>query len=481
MTDDSRPVSALPPVPIARAATGIRGLDEVLFGGLPRGRITLIHGGSGCGKTVIALEALYRGALAGEPGVFASFEEDADAMRENAASLGWDLAGLERSGLLRMFHGDVPQNLVRAGEFDITGLLAILDRELARTGARRLAIDALDVLLRLYSDPDQRLQQLHALQGWLRSHGLTSVLTAKALSTDGRSADPLEFMADCVIWLDQRVVGQIATRRLRVRKFRGSAFHSNELPYLITTGGTVLMPISTVALGDRPLGEPASTDRPELDTILGGGIRRNACVLVAGATGTGKTTLVSTIAAAATARGEHVLYVSMEEAVEPFATAMGAAGIDLRPALRAGTMTFLAIAPEAAGIEDHLLHVLLTMDQVEPRFVIFDAISALQRGADPKAALDFVVRLHNTCKQRGITFLLTNQIGAGDAGAMLSGIGVSSLVDTVVLLELVRFPARLERRLSVLKSRGGPHSQAIHGFAISDRGLVVSAAEGKRS
>lgn len=474
MADVTRPATEISPVPIAKAPSGIRGLDEVLLGGLPRNRITLIHGGSGCGKTVVALESLYRGALAGEPGVFATFEESIDTVRENAAALGWDLRGMEKKGLLRIFHGDVPNNLVRTGDFDITGLLAILDREMRLNNAKRLAIDALDVLLRLYPGADQRLQQLHVLHDWLRAKGVTSIITAKSLLAAGLDADPLEFMADCVIWLDQRVTGQVATRRLRVRKCRGSAFHSNELPYLITTGGTILMPVSTVALGDRPLGETASTGHQSLDRILGGGIRRNSCVLLAGATGTGKTTLASTIAQAATARGDRVLYVSMEEAVEPFATAMGTAGIDLRPAITAQAMVFLGIAPESAGIEDHLLRVLLAMDQVQPRLVVFDAISALQRGADAQSALDFVVRLHNTCKQRGVTCFLTNQVGASETIAHVSGVGVSSLVDTLILVELVRREKRLTRRLEVIKSRGGPHSHAVHAFAISDQGIIVS-------
>ena len=256
--------------PIPKVPTRISGLDEVLEGGLPRGRTTLASGGPGSGKTVLGLEFLCRGALAGEPGVFVTFEERAEAVRTNALSMGWDLAALEKAGKIALIEARLPGEEVLAGDFDVQGVLAIIEGHAKRIRAKRVVMDALDVLLRVYNDPKRERNELYRLHDWLIDRKLTSVLTVKA-QLDGSMAhryEFLDFMADCVISLDHRVVGQVATRRLRVIKYRGSGFGTNEYPYVIGDHGIVLFPLTQAELTHQPLGPKISSGLGGLDAML---------------------------------------------------------------------------------------------------------------------------------------------------------------------------------------------------------------------
>jgi circadian clock protein KaiC len=361
---------------IPKAATGIRGLDAILDGGLPEGRVTLLSGGPGTGKTVLALQFLYGGAAAGEAGVFVCFEERAEDLRANAAAMGMDLAAQEEVGALRVMTAEIPHRAVRAGEFDIHGLLAILDGHMQAVGAERVVLDAIDVLMRIFGDPEREREELHALHDWLRDRGATAVITSKA-DPEGRQVYPfLDFLADCVLFLDQRMARQVRTRRLRVVKYRGSDFLSNEHPYVLTPRGLVLMPVASMSMAQETSPERISTGHEALDAILGGGFFRGACILLAGPSGAGKTTLACTFARRACDRGERVLYVNFEESAEALVDEMQSTAIDLRPAREDGTLHILAAMPESAGVEQHLLDILDAMDAVPPRHVVVDAISA---------------------------------------------------------------------------------------------------------
>ena len=216
--------------PIPKVPTTIAGLDEILKGGLPRGRTTVVSGGPGSGKTVLGLEFLCRGAMAGTPGVFVTFEERAGAIRLNALAMGWDLAALEKAGKIAIIEARLPGEEIVSGDFDIQGLLAIVGGHVKRIGARQIVMDALDVLLRIYDDLKHEHNELSRLHDWLTDRGLTSVLSVKTHHDDSQEShyEFLDFMADCVIRLDHRVVGPVATRRLRVIKYRGFGFGTNE-------------------------------------------------------------------------------------------------------------------------------------------------------------------------------------------------------------------------------------------------------------
>jgi circadian clock protein KaiC len=459
--------------PIPKVPTGIEGLDAVLEGGLPLGRTTLIGGGPGSGKTVLALEFLYRGAVAGESGLFVSFEERREALQANAAAIGWDVNRLEEAGTLRVIQAEIPHHALRAGEFDIQGLLAILDGQSKAWGAKRMVLDAVDVPMRIFGDPERERQQLYVLHDWLRDRALTSILTVKT-DPDGKQIYPfLDFMADCVLYLDQRMAGQVRTRRLRVVKYRGSDFLSNEYPYVMALGGVVLMPISMASLQHKVSDKWVSSGNADLDEILGGGYRQGSCILVTGPTGVGKTTLASLFAAAACRRGERVLYISFEEAQESIVLGMLGAGIDLGQWLDKGTLRFLTAMPEAMGVEEHLARILVVIKEFAPRHMVLDAISACIRMGSEEAAFDFLVRLLSICKERGVTCLFTNQASGSGGAEEISGMGISSLVDTCLILQFADDGREMRRRLVVMKSRGSAHSSRYHDLIISNSGIRI--------
>jgi len=462
--------------PIPKVPTKIAGLDEILEGGLPRGRTTVVSGGPGSGKTVLGLEFLCRGAIAGEPGVLVTFEERAEAVRLNAAAMGWDVAALEKAGKIAIIEARFPGEEIVSGDFDIQGLLAIVGGHVKRVGARQIVMDALDVLLRIYGDAKCERNELSRLHDWLTDQELTSVLSVKTYHDDyqGSQYEFLDFMADCVIRLDHRVVGQVATRRLRVIKYRGSGFGTNEFPYVFGERGIVLFPLTTAELTHQPLGAKVSTGLEGLDLMLDGGFRCASCILISGSSGTGKTTLASTFAQAACDRDEKVLYLNFEESKEAMISGMLSPGIDLRPSIRDKKLLIQTAMPESTGSDNHLNRVMETIDSFQPNHLILDAVSACVRMGSKQAAFDFMMRLISVVKEKGITSILTNQNNSnGRIGndEKLSGIGFSSVVDAVVQLRFAETEQEITRQMLVVKSRGSAHSNRRQLYAITDRGI----------
>jgi len=455
--------------------TGVAGLDDILRGGLPEARTTLVVGGAGSGKTVLSLETLYRAAQADRPGVFVSFEERADAVRTNALSMDWDLAVLEQQGRMALLDPKLDYHAVRAGEFNIKGFLAVLAGQAEQIGARLVVIDAIDALLRLFDDPGRRDDELYGLHCWLLEHGFTTILTVKSRAARQiEAAYPfLDFLADCVIDLDQRTFEQVSTRRLRVMKYRGSGYISNECPFVISPDGVVLMPVASTELMHKPVGPPRSSGNETLDEMLGGGYRQGSTVLVAGPTGCGKTTLACTFTLGAGGRGERTLYVSLEEGKESLLSTMQSPGLELAPLVEAGMLQILTAMPESLGVEEHLLRILRAIEQFRPQHLVVDAISAAKRMGADAAAFDFLIRLLCACRDRGITCFYLNQVSRGAAADHISGIGISSLIDTALVLDYAWKGAELERSLFVLKSRGARHSNKVHRLTISDDGVVI--------
>ncbi|MFO8082507.1 MAG: circadian clock protein KaiC [Armatimonadota bacterium] len=460
---------------IPKMATGVRGLDDVLHGGIPRGRTTLLSGGPGSGKTVLGVEMLYRSAIAGESGIFISFEESPAAIRRNAASLNWDLSTLEDAGQVAILDGRVDPDAVRAGDFDIKGLLAILGGQSEAMGATLVVIDAIDGLLRLLDDPRIEREQLEVLHRWLSDQDMTSLLSVKTSGADAVQTDYdfLDYMVDCVIKLDQRVDGQVSTRRTRVLKYRGSSYERNEYPFAITERGIRLVPVTTVGLVHVTSDDVFSSGDTRIDEMLGGGLVRSSATLVSGASGTGKTSLAATIARAAAERDERVLYLQFEEAGPTMVHRMLSPGIDLRPAIEAGLLHIEATMPEALGVEEHLIRILEIIEQHDPDMVILDAITAASRMSTREAAYDFLVRFINSCRQAGISCVLTHQAQQISERSQIGAMGVSSLLDTVILLAYEENENVFDRTMLVLKSRGMSHSNRRHRFEITDSGLSI--------
>lgn len=474
MTDPSSP-QHLDTVPLRKVATGIAGLDQVLLGGVPEGRTTLVAGSTGTGKTVLALEFLVDGAQNGEPAVFLTFEERADAIRANARAIGWNLDPLENSGQLVIVEPELPLHVAKTGDFNIAGLLAILTGHCERIGARRVVIDAIDVLLRLFENEIDQQNQLALLNRWLLDAPVTALLTIKIDDgwIAGGAQRHLAYLVDCLIQLDQSITGQVTTRRLRVVKYRGSGFRANQFPYIIAEGGFELLPVTGFELSQSALGDHITSGSPDLDTVLGGGYRRGSSILISGASGTGKTTFAATFARSACARGERVLFVSFEESAEALSSALTSVGIDLQEHLDAGRLNVFSTMPEAAGAEEHLIRILKAIREFDPSHLVLDAVTGTLRIGTEKAAFDFMIRLVQLCKERGITCMYTNQTPPGPAVQHASGLGISSLVDAVIALEQVWFEDVHQRRLLVVKSRGARHSNRLHLFEITDNGLRV--------
>lgn len=476
-------VAAVMPIALPRVPTGNPGFDQVLLGGLPKGRTTLISGGPGCGKSVLSLEFLVRGGMSGQPGVLVAFEERPQAVRANALTLGWDLSALEDQRRLALVDAHIDQEMITAGSFDLRGLLAIIEGTAQEIGAERLVLDALDVLLHYFNDPAREREQLFLLNNWLLEHQFTSILTVKRTTKADTAAhyEFLDYLADCVIHLDQRVSEQVTTRRMRVVKYRGSDYGRNEYPFITGPGGLRFIPVSGAELRHKALGPAVSSGSRKMDEILGGGYARGSSVLISGPSGTGKTTLLSVFACAAAERKEKVLFIGFEESSEALVSAMLSSGTDLRPALKSGMLRSLTVMPETTGVEEHLVRIIDVIREFSPEHVVLDAISAVGRSGAPSAAFDFLVRLVTTCRESGITLLIVNQSFGNASPGEIAGGHAASLVDTIVALSYIEAGGETNRLIDVVKSRGMRHSNQLREFRITDDGVDIAdiyASEG---
>ncbi|MEX2574634.1 MAG: circadian clock protein KaiC [Balneolaceae bacterium] len=463
------------PQSLPKTQTQIKGLDEVLHGGLPTGRLTIISGSPGAGKTVLGLELLVRGTGSGQPAVFLSFEETSEAIRRNALSLGWDLASLEDESKLVLINPEIDFEAVSSGAFNIEGLCAIILGQARRTGAKMIVIDAVDILMRLFNDPDHVRSQMITLHRWLNEHGLTTIMTIKITGNKRREYGHLDFMADCVIEMDQRIHDQVNTRRLRIMKYRGSGFASREHPFVISEQGIIVMPLSSVDLVQKSTGEFVSTDDTRMDAVFGGGYRKGSSVLISGPSGSGKTTLAFMLTAAAARRRERVLYLSFEQSELSLVSEMQSVGFNLESLIEKGTLRVTPVMPESMGMEEHLYRIIQEIEEFKPQHLVLDAISATHRIGSPQAAMEFLIRLYHAAKTRGITCIYTNQtFPSVEDDLNIFGEGIASLVDSAILLNFFRKEDRIGRTLLILKSRGTHHSDKYHEFHITDNGIIIA-------
>ncbi|HNB40243.1 MAG TPA: circadian clock protein KaiC [Anaerolineales bacterium] len=458
-----------------KTPTKIKGLDEVLNGGVPTGGLTLLNGGPGTGKTLFGLEFLVRGAQEGIPGILITFEEHEEALHHYATTFGWNTAMLEKQGLLSIIGARFDPEGLLSGDFDLGGILAILRHKTEKLSAKQVVIDAPDVFLRLLDNRGKERAELYKLINWLRDEKLTALMTVKADGGDVARSDYefLDYLADCVIQLDQRVIEQVTTRRVRVVKYRGSAHGRNEYPFAMTDQGIWIIPITETQLNHAALGAPFPTGVAGLDAYMSGGYLRASCNLVTGTSGTGKTTFAASFARTSAANGKRVFYINFEESPDSMVSCMLSPGIDLRPAMEDGSLRFLSVMPEAQGIEEHLIQAFRGIEELKPDIVIVDAISACRRMGSRNSAFDYLLRLIDHCKTIGITSLLTNLTDSVKETQEITGIDLSSMIDTVVILRNVEYNGQFQRELSVLKARGRQHSNKVHKFQITDHGVSI--------
>jgi circadian clock protein KaiC len=463
-----------------RAPTGISGLDQITGGGLPRGRVTLIAGSAGAGKTLLGLQFLVAGARDyGEPGVLLTFEESAAKVADNVRSLGFDLDELQRDGLLAVLSFRVePTEIIAAGEFDLEPLFVTLDDAIKRVGAKRVVLDTIEVLFGAFtasgasgaSGSDSIVRaELSRLTRWLEERGVTAIVTGERGESSITRHGIEEYVSDCVIVLDHRVREEISTRRLRVVKYRGSAHGTNEYPFFISARGFVVLPITSITLDYGAPDERISTGIARLDHMLGGGIFRGSTVLVSGTAGTGKTSLGAHLVNTACGRGERVLWVLFEESPEQVLRNMRSIGLDLRPWTDAGLLHIWPARPSAFGLETHLAQLVQLLDEVTPTVTVLDGIASFAHGVAASEVTSMVARQMDLLKARGITTLAT-ALGHGDEAATLS---VSSMVDIWLLLRNFESNGERNRLLFVLKSRGTAHSNQVREFVLTDHGAEL--------
>jgi circadian clock protein KaiC len=476
------PDSAMYSRELAKTPTGILGLDEITSGGLPTGRPTLVCGGAGSGKTLLATSFLVNGAQHyGEPGVLMTFEENSDELASDVASLGFDLPALVDDGKLFVDYVRIERSEIEeTGEYDLEGLFVRIDHAVRSVGARRVVLDTIESLFSGLGNSSILRAELRRLFRWLKDKGLTSIITAErgegTLTRQGLE----EYVSDAVILLDHRVQEQVSTRRLRVVKYRGSHHGTNEYPFLIDRQGLSVLPVTSLGLMHQASLDRMSSGVAELDKMLGGqGYFRGSTVLASGTAGTGKTSLAAHFADAACRRGERVLYFLFEESPHQLMRNMRSIGIDLQPWVDKGLLLFHADRPSRAGLETHLALMYQHVRDFQPSVTIVDPVTNLLTVGTVNDVRAMLMRVIDYLKVKEVTGFFTS-LSPGKSELEDTQTGVSSLMDTWIVLNINEVERERRRQICVLKSRGMAHSNRIYEFSLTDRGLRVSGSEPER-
>ena len=462
---------------LQKSATGIQGFDEITAGGLPKGRPTLICGGAGCGKTLFGIEFLVRGATQfNEPGVFMSFEETNEELTKNVASLGFDLEDLVKNKKLVLDHVHIERSEIEeTGEYDLEGLFIRLGYAIDLIGAKRVVLDTIESLFA--GLPNQLIlrAELRRLFRWLKEKGVTAIITGErgdgTLTRQGLE----EYVSDCVIMLDHRVNEQTSTRRLRVVKYRGSIHGTNEYPFLIDENGFSVLPVTSLGLMHNASNERVLSGVAALDEMLEGkGYYRGSTILLSGTSGIGKTSLAAHFAEAACKRGERVLYFCFEESPNQLMRNMLSIGIKLETWVRKGLLQFQATRPTFYGLEMHLATTHKLVNEFKPDIVIMDPINTFFGGDKEFEVKTMLIRIVDFLKANQITALFTN-LTINHSALENTDVGVSSLIDTWLLLRDIELNGERNRGMYVLKSRGMANSNQIREFIITSHGVELRA------
>ena len=460
---------------LAKAASGIPGLDEITNGGLPVGRTTLVCGNAGCGKTLLGMQFLIKGAMEyDEPGVFISFEETSQDLGMNVSSLGYDLPQMISRKQLYIDHIDLQSVPVeQSGDFDLEGLFIRLQAEINKIGAKRVALDTIEALFAQLPEPKRLRTELQRLFSWLKQQGVTALVTAEAGERSLTRHGIEEYVSDCVIVLDHRVNEQISARRLRIVKYRGSTHGTNEYPFLISEAGITILPVTSLKLEHPALQERISTGIEGLDTLLGEqGYYRGSSILASGTSGTGKSSFAAHFADACARRGEKVLYFAYEESAAQILRNMASIGIDLGHWKNKGLLNIHSVRPTSTGLEAHLVSMLQEIENYQPKIVIIDPINSFISAGEVGAIKTMMSRLLDHLKTAGIT-AFCNSLTQGGENEEQTEIGISSLMDTWLLLRHVEKKEERYHTLTIIKSRGMPHSNRVHNYTITSNGLCI--------
>jgi circadian clock protein KaiC len=472
----SLPAAAASMPQLPKAPTGIDGLDEITEGGLPLGRPTLVCGSAGCGKTLMGVEFLVRGIVDyGEPGVLMAFEETADELTANVMSLGFDLPALQAQKMLRIDHVHVDRSEIEeTGEYDLEGLFIRLGHAIDSIGARRVVLDTIEALFSGFPNQGVLRSEIRRLFRWLKDKGVTTIITAErgegTLTRQGLE----EYVSDCVILLDNRVIDQITTRRLRIVKYRGSTHGTNEYPYLISEEGISVLPVTSLTLQHEVSDQIVSSGIAGLDEMFSrGGFYVGSSVLITGTAGTAKTTLAASFASKVCEDGQRCLFFAFEESPQQLIRNMRSVGIDLGRAVDQGLLRIEASRPTLNGLERHLVTLHKSVSEFKPHAVVIDPISNLVSVGNISEVRSMLTRLIDYLKVNGITALFTSLVSGRNIQQEMTEEGVSSLVDTWVMVRDLEGLGERNRGLSILKARGMAHSNQVREFIVTDHGIQL--------
>lgn len=465
-----------------KCPTGITGFDEITGGGLPQNRITLICGGTGSGKTLLGIDFLINGATNySEPGIFMSFEETEEELYKNVASLNLDLQGLvSHKKLLLEYVLLERRDMQDKGDFNLEGLFIRLEHAIDSIGAKRVVLDSTESLFAGVTDAGILRLEIKRLFRWLKDKHVTAIVTGELGSGSYTRHGLEEYISDCIILLDNRVREQIATRRIRVIKYRGSNHGTNEYPFVIDKEGLSVIPITSAGLDQPGTSKRVSTGIPSLDEMFrGGGYTLGSTILASGTAGTGKTSLAAAFAVESCKRGERCLFLSYEESSGQLIQNLSSIGFQLEPLTRKGLLKIVSTRPSFFGLEMHLLELYKTLADFKPQSVIIDPLTSLIGQGNQLEIQSMLTRLIDVLKSKGITGFFTSLVSSNEQNDTSGEIGVSSLIDTwIVVRELEGEGRKRIRGLFIVKSRGMGHSSDVHKLILSDAGMSLVPMNG---
>jgi len=466
---------------VQKAATGVLGFDTITSGGVPAGRTTLLMGGPGSGKTIFALQFLVHGARrCDQPGIFVAFEESPARITSNHEGFGWNIQGLQPKTLFFMEAQPTP-DLLQSGDFDLKGMLAALAAQTTKMGARRIVFDALDIVLDLLPDSSSRRREVYRLNQWVLEHDLTCIITRKVGGDDATAAglEPagfMQFMVDCAVTLNHRVIQGVSQRSLRVQKYRGSGFDENESPFVIGSDGFDVAIARKLGAADNIVtNERLSSGVKRLDAMLGGGYYRASSVLITGFPGTAKTTLSGTFAEAACQRGERTLVVSFDSDASEVIRNLKSVGIRLDRHVKSGILRMVSARTILGSAETLLVRIKSLAKQHRARCLVIDPVSTLSKAGNELTAHGVAERLIDWCKAGGVTLVCTSLLDeASNEQHGGTPLQISTLADTWIHLDYLVQSGERNRGLSIIKSRGTAHSNQVRELLLSDTGVTLA-------
>jgi circadian clock protein KaiC len=484
MVEPSKTTTNLNHNRLPRCPTGITGLDQITEGGLPRNMATLVCGATGSGKTILGLDFLINGAITyGETGIFISFEETADELYRDVASLNLDLRGLVAQKKVVLHYIPLERSDIQEASFNLEGLFVILDQTINAIGAKRIVIDSVESLFADVADPSTLRSEIKRLFRWLKERNVTAFITGEPGQGTYTRRGLEEYISDCIVFIDNRVVEQIAVRRIRIIKYRGSNHGTNEYPFIISSGGLSVIPITSAGLDHPGTSERVSTGISSFDEMFQeSGYTKGSTVLISGTAGTGKTSLAIAFVLNRCSRGERCLFLSYEESAGQLVRNMSSIGFHCEQFIKQGLLKIVSTRPSFFGLEKHLLDLHTTIEEFDPQSVVIDPLTSLISEGSERDIQSMVTRMIDLLKSRGITGLFTSLVSSGDPKDSSGEIGVSSLIDTwIVVRELEEDAAGKSksriRGLYIVKSRGMGHSHDVRKLVLSNDGISLTPTD----